>query len=155
MPVVVADQRAVAYSPLSFLREQESALAHHVSSALDQDLAEGRLAEAVELLSTDMLPLNVSARHAYQLAMHGLAQAHEGLDQRDAAIEALESARSQGPLTIFEPGATWFWLHNLHYLHRLHLEAGRSIAAAEVAAELHSALRVADPGHPFLQGLTE
>jgi hypothetical protein len=85
--------------------------------------------------------------------MHGLARAYLGLEQIERALATLESTRAQGPLTVFEPGATWFWMRNQVLLHKLYIEAGRTAEAASVAEELTSMLRLADPEHPFLSAL--
>ena len=118
-------------------------------------LAEGRFEQAIDLLSTDTMMLFISAPHAHQLAMQSLARAYLGLGQSDKAIDTLESVRQQGPLTIIEPGTTWFWLNNQVLLYQLYRETGNVIKAEGVAADLHETLRLADAGHPFLQALKD
>jgi tetratricopeptide (TPR) repeat protein len=118
-------------------------------------LAEGRYQEAKDRLGADPFYLNFSARHADQLAMHGLARAYLGLGQADEAIKTLESTWAQGPLTIFEPGAAWFWMRNQVMLHRLYVDSGRDAEAAVIAAELGRMLTLADADHPFLSALHE
>lgn len=117
------------------------------------DLAEGRYQEALDRFSPSLFYLNISARHADQLAMHGLARAYLGAGRTESAIETLESTRRQRPLTIFEPGATWFWLHNQVLLHDLYADSGQEAKANAIAAELRELLQLADPAHPFLQRL--
>ena len=116
-------------------------------------LSDGRFEEAVQLLSANSFYLSISARHAYQFSMHSLARAYIGLGQTDEAIETLELARRQGALTIFEPGAGWFWQRNLVLLHKIYHDSGLSAQAANVEAELRDLLQLSDAGHPFLQAL--
>lgn len=116
-------------------------------------LSEGRYQEAVDRLGADPFYLNFSARHADQLGMHGLARAYLGLEQIERALATLESTRAQGPLTVFEPGATWFWMRNQVLLHKLYIEAGRTAEAVSVAEELTRMLRLGDSEHPFLSAL--
>jgi tetratricopeptide (TPR) repeat protein len=116
-------------------------------------LAEGRYQDAANMLSNHMMMLCVTAKYAYLFAMNSLAHAHEALGNTKDAIETLEMAGRQKPLTIFEPGATWMWLRNQMYLHEIYLHEGRVDSAQRVEAEIRDALQLADRDHPFLLAL--
>lgn len=111
--------------------------------------AEGRH-ESVVSMHDRVAFLNVAQKWAYLFWMHTLAQAHEQLGDVGAAIETLESAALQKPLTIFETAGTFFWQRNQLYLHELYLRNGRVADAQRVEAELRDMLRLADADHPFL-----
>ena len=145
---IIADPRTVDRLPPPFQERDWRNLATGWLA-----LAEGRYQEALERIGDSLYFLHFSAHHAHQLAMHGMARAYLGMGQAEAAMETLESTRVQGPLTIFEPGATWFWLHNQVLLHDLYAESGQNAEANAIAAELRELLQLADPDHPFLQGL--
>ncbi len=114
-------------------------------------LAEGRLQDAVSLLSTDTMILNISAKYPHLFAMHSLAQAYERLGEPAQSIETLETASLQKPLTIYYTAGTWMWLRNQYYLQQLYTKTGQPEAAARVQDELREVLQLADSGHPFLQ----
>jgi tetratricopeptide (TPR) repeat protein len=115
--------------------------------------SEGRLEDAVSILGEESPILNISYKWAHLFAMHSLATAYEDLGSKEQAIETLEQARLQKPLTIFETGGTYMWQRNQLYLYRLYLAAGRKTDAEATAAELRSVLQLADPGHPLLAAL--
>ena len=116
-------------------------------------LSEGRLEEAISLLGEDTFLLNITHKPAHLFAMHSLAQAYEGLGDNKRAIETLEMARLQKPLTIYELGATWMWLRNQVLLRELYVKIGQSTATADIEAELRDILQLADDDHPFLLAL--
>jgi len=116
-------------------------------------LAEGKLQDAVAILENRPQFLNIVDKWAYLFAMHSLAEAYEGLDESDKAIETLEKAALQLPLSVFETGGTYMWQRNQVYLHQLYRASSRDSEAAEVASELRAILRLADPGHHFLAAL--
>lgn len=111
--------------------------------------AEGRFEEAISILEQIDL-LNITYKWAYLFGMGTLAQAYERVGDVGKAIETLEYAARQKPLTIFETAGTFFWQRNQVYLHDLYLKTGQQAAADRVEAELRDMLRLADPDHPFL-----
>lgn len=114
--------------------------------------AEGRFQDAISVRDRIGF-LNTTQKWAYLFWVHTLAQAYEGLGDLDSAIETLERAALQRPLTIFETGGTFFWQRNQVYLHDLYLRTGQDAAAQRIEAELRNVLRLADPDHPFLTAL--
>jgi tetratricopeptide (TPR) repeat protein len=146
--VAIEDPRARDYLPPPFMYRDWKNFAKGQLA-----LAEGRLEEAIELLSADAMMLNISAKHAHLFAMHSLASAYEGLGRVEEAIQILEAAHLQKPLTIFSPAATWFWLRNAYYLQKLYVKTGRSGQAEDIHSELRNVLIMADPEHPYLRPL--
>lgn len=116
-------------------------------------LSEKRYGDAVTGLDSNSPFLNVSHKWAHLFAMHSLAEAYEDLGDPDRAIQTLEHAALQKPLSIFETAGTYLWQRNQVYLHSLYLESGQIAAAAKVEAELREMLRLADADHPFLLAL--
>jgi tetratricopeptide (TPR) repeat protein len=116
-------------------------------------LSEKRPDKVVTELGSHSFLLNITAKWAYLFSMHSLAQAYDDLGNIDKAIEVLESARLQKPLTIFETGGAYMWQRNQLFLHALYKRAGRLSLAAQIREELRETLRLADPNHPFLLAL--
>jgi len=113
-------------------------------------LMEGRLQDAVSSASDSRYVLNVTAKWAYLWAMNVLAHAHDGLGDLNKAIETLELAALQKPLSIYYPAGTYFWERNQLYLHDLYVRTGQEAAAQATAKDLRQTLRIADTDHPFL-----
>ncbi len=120
------------------------------SMALGQAaFAEGRFEDVIST-ADDAGFLNITHKWAYLFWVHTLAQAYERSGDIEKAIETLELAALQGPLSIFETAGTFFWQRNHLYLHDLYLKAGRNADAENVEAEIRDMLRLADADHPFL-----
>jgi tetratricopeptide (TPR) repeat protein len=115
-------------------------------------LSEGRLNDAVAELDETRF-LNITHKWAYLYAMHTLALTYEELGELEKAIDTLEEARLQKPLTIFETAGTYMWQRNAVYLSQLYVQNGQPAAARKIEAELRDVLRLADPDHPFLAAL--
>jgi tetratricopeptide (TPR) repeat protein len=113
-------------------------------------LAEGNLQEAISLLDRDVNFLCITSKWAYFFAKHSLASAYERQGDLQSAIATLEQVAAQKPLSIFEMGGAYLWQRNRYYLQRLYQANGEAVAAQRVQQELREMLRLADPGHPFL-----
>ncbi len=118
-------------------------------------LSESRYAEVVDRLDNNTMVLNIVNKTQYLFAIHSLAQAFVALGEPEKAIDALETARLQRPLTIFEPNAPYMWQRDEVYLHELYKRQGKQADAARITAELRESLRLADPGYPFLAVLDD
>jgi len=113
-------------------------------------LIEGRFHDAVSSARDSRYVLNTTAKWGYLWAMNVLAHAHDGLGELDQAIETLELAALQKPLSIYYPAGAYFWERNQLYLHDLYVRTGQEAAAQAIAEDLRQTLSMADPDHPFL-----
>ncbi|MDX1461270.1 MAG: hypothetical protein R3348_09470, partial [Xanthomonadales bacterium] len=113
---------------------------------------EGRFEDVVSMQDRVSF-LNITNKWAYLFWVHTVAEAYEGMGEAGKAIETLELAALQKPLTIFETAGTFFWQRNQLYLRDLYLRSGQGAAAERVEAELRDTLRLANADHPFMARL--
>ncbi len=118
-------------------------------------IAKGRWSDAARLLGDDIYLFSISNLPEYLFATHTLARAQWEMGDTEAALQALELAARQKPMTIYDLGGTWMWLRNQVLLHEMYRQQGMEPEANRVAAELRAVLALADADHPFLRSLDD
>ncbi len=145
---IIADPAAVErlfqpYKPREFINLASGQL------ALDR----GKYQQAIEHFEIATEFLKLFSQPHYYFARQAQAQAQFALGRTDEAIETLEHDSLAGKWTIFDPGATYFWMRHQLYLLKLYRQSGRTGEAKKVEAVLRNMLRFADPEHPIMMGL--
>lgn len=114
-------------------------------------LAEGRLAEAVQLIEQGLPAERLTGSAVYFLGCESLAAARLQRGEPDHAVAVLEEALRHRGRTMQGSGA--FWLRTAWQLHEVYRTTGRMRDAARLEDELRRLLALADEDHPIVVGL--